>query len=744
MPIFILFAMLTTLSWSRVVTLPGENVEREINDTLELATDATEIQIPEGKFYFENELLVTKPGITIRGAGMEKTIISFKKQKAGPQGILATKDRFKIEELTVEDTAGNGIKVIGANNVQFIRVRVRWSSKGDPKNGAYGVYPVLTKNVLIENCDVSDASDAGIYVGQSTNIIVRGNDAHHNVAGIEIENSNDADVYDNRAHHNTAGILVFNLPDLVKKDGVRTRVHHNDIYSNNHKNFSTKGSIINMVPRGLGYFTLAAQRTEISHNRFRDHRLSHIILSNYMVSERPIRDSEYDPMPRGIFIHSNDFGRSEISLPEKSKITLIIKLLAGPVSHDIIYDGIFDGTYAGEKPSALDRICIGKNKKDGKFRFANLHLDFERKIIPIPGRLTRSLDPHSCEQEAIVPKTADLEAGVVTPIVTPSQEEILRACKKNVSGTNWGAVNYDCPELSDFRLSGGVKYELTNELFTDYALKERMIYLPPGTAMDYAPKYALDFPVGTIITKTFTLNDADSGKEEIIETRLLVHRKEGWVPLNYAWKDGKAKLERAGFVVTKKVKTSLSEVVEVDYHVPSLRQCLSCHQINDRVVPIGPRAKFLNTQGQLESWAQKGILKNLPTDIPTTATWHGNVGSLDERAKAYLEINCTHCHSPKGNARNTGLFFSTEKDSSSVEMGTCKTPVAAGFATGGNFYDIQPGSAEKSILYFRLSQNHLAVKMPQLGRSTVHKEGNALIKKWIDEMPKVNCKNSKD
>ena len=737
------------------VNLTGVELERELNNTVETANDETVINLPAGKFFFKNELLITKAGITIRGRSPEATILSFKNQKAGPQGVLATNDRFRIEDLTVEDTAGNGIKVIGANNVQFINVRVRWTAKASRENGAYGVYPVLSKNILIENCEVSDASDAGIYVGQSTGILVRNNDAHHNVAGIEIENSDNADVVQNRAHNNTAGILVFNLPDLKKKDGKGAYIHNNDIYSNNGKNFSTKGSIINLVPKGLGYFSLASQRTEIADNRFRDHNLAHITVSNYKASERPIKDPSYDPMPRGVFIHNNDFGPAKITLPDGGRMNFIMKFLVGFKTQDIIYDGIFDGTYNGPKVEALDRICFGKQTTSSKLIFANLHLDYQAPHFPLPGRLTRDLAEHSCELPAVRPPEIDLNAGTVTSEIKPSEDEIRQAChNKTPNQINRTALEYDCPKLSDYNLflnpkdpsknpRDGFGYQLSNQLFTDYALKDRFIFLPQGESIDFRPEFSMEFPIGSVIAKSFSLKDPSNGIK-LVETRLLIKRSSGWVPLNYVWEDnGNAHLERAGYVFAAKTQTPAKEILDINYHIPNLRQCASCHSINGSIMPIGPRAKFLNKENQLETWSRLGQLRNLPTtEVIKLPSWDNEAAPVDLRAKAYLEINCSHCHNPVGNARNTGLFFSTNRDSSSVEMGHCKTPVAAGFATGGNLYDVTPGQAEKSILYYRISHNHLAVKMPQLGRSVSHKEGNALIKRWIDQMPKVDCKKN--
>jgi parallel beta-helix repeat protein len=747
------------LAENRLINIAPENFEADLNEALESMTGPTTITMPAGTFKLSNELLIDRPGLTLKGQGMDKTILSFKEQKAGPQGVLATKDQITFEDFAVEDSFGNAIKVIGAKHVTFRRVRISWTRGPSVKNGAYGLYPVLSEHVLIEGCEVSDASDAGIYVGQSKNIIVRGNHAHHNVAGIEIENSDDADVYSNLVEYNTAGILIFNLPDLVKKDGTGTRIYGNMIRENNHDNYSMKGTIINLVPKGMGVFILSARGTEIFDNDIEWHALAGIAISHYAISGRTIRDPSYDPMPKRIYVHNNRFKSRRMALPDGTQMNFIIKFIAGPSPKDVVYDGIDDGSYNGEPPTAENRICLGENTSNrGSFTYANLHLDNQRPYIPLPGGpVTRSKAPHDCSYPSratvVLPQAPELPV-----IPTPSRDEVQRVCKSQGTGVNWKAFDYDCPDLADYRLFQdpsdptqnavtGVKYELNNQLFTDYALKDRFIFLPPGKKMNYREKFALDMPQGTLITKTFSVEEPDMAHPTLIETRLLIHRKGGWVALNYTWENGTARLNRAGFV--KKMKVQLqAKVVDIDYHVPNLRQCSSCHFVNERMTPIGPAAKFLNrpsphnpSENQLKAWDAKGMLAGLEgVTLSQAIAWEDATHTVDERAKAYLEINCAHCHNPKGNARNTGLFLTADRESNSVEMGHCKTPVAAGIGTGGRSFDIVPGYPDKSILMHRLESSHLAVKMPQLGRSIPHEEGNTLIRTWIEEMPKSNCK----
>ena len=181
--------------------------------------------------------------VTLRGEGMDETVLDFSTQSTAGEGVLVTNSNsFTIEDLALVDGPSDLIKVLNSDGVVMRRVRAEWTGGPDPNNGSYGLYPIQCSNVLIEDCVVRGSSDAGVYVGQSHNIIVRRNQVFENVAGIEIENSQDADVYENNSHDNTGGILVFNLPGLPVKDGRRTRVFDNMIVHNDTTNFAPGGS----------------------------------------------------------------------------------------------------------------------------------------------------------------------------------------------------------------------------------------------------------------------------------------------------------------------------------------------------------------------------------------------------------------------------------------------------------------------------------------------------------------------
>ncbi|HEX8956669.1 MAG TPA: parallel beta-helix domain-containing protein, partial [Burkholderiaceae bacterium] len=225
--------------------------QKKLQEQLLDAKPGSVIEIPAGKHHLNSNLTLRVNGVTLRGAGMEKTILSFRDQAAGPEGMLVYANDFVLEGLTIEDSKGDGLKINDGENITIRNVRVRWTDGPKVTNGAYGIYPVKCKNVLIEGSVAEGASDAGIYVGQTQGVVVRKSRAEKNVAGIEIENTINADVYDNTATGNTGGILVFNMPNL-SQPGHSTRVFHNQVLANNLGNFAARGTAVASVPAGSG------------------------------------------------------------------------------------------------------------------------------------------------------------------------------------------------------------------------------------------------------------------------------------------------------------------------------------------------------------------------------------------------------------------------------------------------------------------------------------------------------------
>lgn len=319
------------------------------------------IDIPEGTFAFDRSLSLAVNGVTIRGKGMDKTILSFRNQIAGAEGLLVTASDFTIEDLAIEDTKGDALKVNEGENIIIRRVRTEWTAGPKTENGAYGIYPVQTKNVLLESNVAIGASDAGIYVGQSQNVVVRYNRAEKNVAGIEIENTFDADVYENVATDNTGGILVFNMPNL-KQPGARTRVFKNQAITNNRKNFGHPGTPVATIPAGSGVVINSNDQVEIFDNDIRDNKTTNIIIASVFSSglSKDGMSADFDGYPEGIYIYENRMGGGGGN-PDGLDLQALKIAKFGPMGAlpDVLWDGFADPAkqVGGATPAAL-RICV--------------------------------------------------------------------------------------------------------------------------------------------------------------------------------------------------------------------------------------------------------------------------------------------------------------------------------------------------------------------------------------------------
>ncbi|TFH75956.1 hypothetical protein E3V39_02720 [Gammaproteobacteria bacterium LSUCC0112] len=314
------------------------------------------ISLPAGTFNFERGLTLNVDNITLRGAGMDSTVLSFKNQVAGGEGLLVNGNGFTIEDIGIEDSRGDALKIARGDNIIIRRVRTEWTNGPDTSNGAYGIYPVQTRNTLIEDSVAIAASDAGIYVGQSENIIVRRNRAEFNVAGIEIENSFNADVYENEAINNTGGILVFNMPNLPVP-GHSTRVYDNVIERNNTANFAPPGTAVASVPAGSGVLINSNDKVEIFNNRFDGNQTANIIISSYFSAGYNDRQmaADFDPYPETIFIYDNVFGAGG-NAPGFPELDMLRQALFG--TDGSFPDIIWDGVVHPERQSPEHAICV--------------------------------------------------------------------------------------------------------------------------------------------------------------------------------------------------------------------------------------------------------------------------------------------------------------------------------------------------------------------------------------------------
>jgi uncharacterized repeat protein (TIGR03806 family) len=274
-------------------------------------------------------------------------------------------------------------------------------------------------------------------------------------------------------------------------------------------------------------------------------------------------------------------------------------------------------------------------------------------------------------------------------------------------------------------------YRLNTPLFSDYAEKQRYLYLPAGTKAGYQPDMPLDLPVGAALIKTFGYRQGGAFKP--LETRLLLHRAGGWVAIPYVWNAAgtDADLKRAGTRIPVAFTDPSGERRQISYAVPNQNQCKDCHALGGAITPIGLKVRYLNDGSQLQALLAAGLLDRLPADAPRLARWDDPGAPLGERARAYLEIICAHCHNPAGAASNSGLFLDWKQADLSA-LGIRKRPVAAGRGSGDRQFAILPGDADASILIYRMESTDPGIAMPELGRATVHKEGVNLLRAWID------------
>jgi uncharacterized repeat protein (TIGR03806 family) len=295
-------------------------------------------------------------------------------------------------------------------------------------------------------------------------------------------------------------------------------------------------------------------------------------------------------------------------------------------------------------------------------------------------------------------------------------------------------------------LPGVVPYTLNTPLFSDDAVKMRTVWMPAGAAASYDPEEVFDFPDGTIFTKSFGLPD-DLRKAvpavSWIETRVLLKRDGGWEGFAYRWNDAQqqATLLTAGEVVPHAMVNLDGGTLTANYLVPSQNQCLQCHENGEVMRPIGPKARQLNGvyahadggENQLTRWAEVGFLTGAPppSEAPRLPVWNDPAtGTVEQRARAYLEGNCAHCHNAEGAARVTGLWLESD-ETEPLRYGVCKEPVAASRGTGGFRFDVVPGHPEESVLIYRIESTEVGGLMPPVERSVVDGPGVALVAGWI-------------
>jgi len=348
----------------------------------------------------------------------------------------------------------------------------------------------------------------------------------------------------------------------------------------------------------------------------------------------------------------------------------------------------------------------------------------------------------------------------LTVLFSCNKEDSIDPTKPNVQ---LNKLPYN--KLSDYHFFSGnpanmipnekvLPYDINSPLFSDYAHKARYVYMPEGSSAVYTENEAFEFPAGAVLIKTFYYynNETDTAQgRRIIETRLLVKLSTGWEAYDYIWNDEQT--DATYSLVGKSVPVSWvnEQGLPQNAHflIPNKNECKGCHSLSGQFVPLGPKARHLNhtypyptgSINQLQKWTETGYLTGAPNpnNAPTTPVWNNpSTGTLDQRARAYLDTNCAHCHNPNGPANNSGLSLGW-LETNAYAMGICKPPVAAGQGSGGLQYSIVPGMPDESILIYRMNSVDLDVQMPELGRSVIHAEGVQLLRDWIASLEPVGC-----
>jgi len=375
--------------------MDAKDLTKNIQKRLIEAKAGDQILLPAGTFDFKRSIsLNDTPDITIKGAGKGKTILSFKGQIEGAEGMLIKNvNGITLEGFTIADSKGDAIKVQGCTNVVMRDLETTWTNGQLATNGAYGLYPVSSTNVLMEKCEASYAMDAGIYVGQSKNVVVRDNYVHHNVAGLEIENTINGEVYNNIAKNNTGGMLIFDMPDLPQANGDRIKFYNNTMEGNNGKNFAPKGMVVSTIPPGSGMIIMSHSNIEAHHNTITNHKTLGIAVNSWLFTGVPFKSKDFDPFCSNINLHDNVISGNVGPADNTTEYGQLFTAVLGGEPADIITDGIF-------KPSSLDEngkpigYCF---KNNGDVKFINLNAGMGAAPEDIAKNMTTDMSLFDCE-----------------------------------------------------------------------------------------------------------------------------------------------------------------------------------------------------------------------------------------------------------------------------------------------------------------------------------------------------------
>lgn len=381
---------------------------KSFQEKLILANPGDVIELPAGRFNLTKSLsLDAIDNITIKGAGKDKTVLSFLNQTQGAEGIRVTNlKHFKLSDLTIEDSKGDALKIQDCEGVLLKNVKTTWTEGAKETNGSYGIYPVKCKNVIIDGCESSFASDAGIYVGQTHNVHMKNCLVHHNVAGFEIENCSYVDAYNNEAHDNTMGFLVYDLSGLPVANGRFIRAFDNNIHDNNFQNFAPKGGIVHMVPPGTGFMIVAAKEVEVFNNQIKNHKTIGLGIGSFYMTQRPFdENSDFVPYSSNVHVHDNQIVRKDAMPDLTREWGQLINVLFKATPQDILVDGWMHPDFATDPES--HRICIHDNGVE--ITFANLNAQKAESIRAMAKYVDADMSKFDC---TMPPQEANAEPEI--------------------------------------------------------------------------------------------------------------------------------------------------------------------------------------------------------------------------------------------------------------------------------------------------------------------------------------------
>jgi parallel beta-helix repeat protein len=704
-----------------VVVAPGadpNSTHDAVQTALSNAQPGNVICFAEGTYSLQDQLVLTTPNVELRGASSGRSIFDFANQVRGPNGVSVIADGFLMDYLTVKNSAQDAIRIQQSKGITLHDVTITWDAGPSPQNGGYGFYPTESADVLMENCKVSYAEDAGFYIGQSQNVVIRNNEAFGNVVGIEIENSTEAEAYGNDTHDNVAGFFLSNLPNLPHHGNSQIAVYDNRIENNNQASFAAPGNTESAIPAGAGIMVLATTDVDIHDNTIEGNESFGAGVFSYAIAMRNdyLSDATYEEFPARDYIHDNHFKNNGLSPQDEAGL---IATIAGVTK---VEDIVWDGELA---PGTTPSLCLSGN---GGATYRNID------YADLFAHTNTDISAVTCQGTSVMPLAAFPPLAVAQPEPTQPHELL----------SEYGFFTGDLK--AQIPAAGVTPYEVAVSLYSDAADKLRFIVLPPGGKITFDPTGQWQFPDGTTLIKTFFYytNPLDeSAGRTLIETRLEMLISGTWTLQTYLWND--AQTEATRFVAGKTVQPPN---VAHPYRVPSSAECHICHLSNNATVPLGPRTWQMNvpiasgtsTVNQLDAWASSGFFTASVPSSSTLAHLSDPFGSdsLDVRARSYLQANCAHCHSEGGTADATGLTL-TFDTTDLISLGYCRSPVSAGPGSGDLYYDIVPGQPKQSILWFRMQASAPDAKMPQLPTTTNDALGVGLISEWITSLTGNPC-----